>query len=157
MENNNFRKKTLDKVTNPEQLNDYIKVSNPGVWMILVAIIIFLIGVCAWGYFGRLETKISAPLEVVNGKYTAYVKESEIVKLKEGMTIKVDNIEAEIEEISTKALSATKTLDEYAMHLGGINQNDWVFMLEGKIDLEDGIYLGQIVIESIAPITFVFN
>ena len=157
MENNIFRKKTLDKVTNPEQLNDYIKVSNPGVWMILVAIIIFLIWVCAWGYFGRLETKISAPLEVVNGKYTAYVKESEIVKLKEGMTIKVDNIEAEIEEISTKALSATKTLDEYAMHLGGINQNDWVFMLEGKIDLEDGIYLGQIVIESIAPITFVFN
>ena len=35
-----FRKQSLDKVTSPEQLNDYVRVSNPGVWMILAAVII---------------------------------------------------------------------------------------------------------------------
>ena len=54
MESNIFRKKSMDRVSSPEQLNDYIKVSNPTVWMILIAIIMFMLGVCAWGYFGRL-------------------------------------------------------------------------------------------------------
>ena len=46
-----FRKQSLVKVTSPEQLNDYVRVSNPGVWMILAAVIILLAGVCVWGVF----------------------------------------------------------------------------------------------------------
>lgn len=30
-----FRQKSLDKITSPEQMGDYIRVSNPSVWMIL--------------------------------------------------------------------------------------------------------------------------
>lgn len=52
-----FRKKSIERVTSPEQLNDYIRVSNPGVWMILAAVVILLAGVCVWGFFGRLDTK----------------------------------------------------------------------------------------------------
>ena len=35
-----FRKKSLDRISSPEQLNDYIRVANPGIWMILAAVII---------------------------------------------------------------------------------------------------------------------
>ena len=51
-----FRKKSIDRMSSPEQLNDYIKVTNPGVWMALAAIVILLIGVCVWGVFGKLVT-----------------------------------------------------------------------------------------------------
>ena len=34
-----FRKKSLDRISSPEQLNDYIRVANPGIWMILAAVI----------------------------------------------------------------------------------------------------------------------
>ena len=54
-----FRKKSIDRMSSPEQLNDYIKVTNPGVWMVLAAIVILLVGVCVWGVFGKLETKLS--------------------------------------------------------------------------------------------------
>ena len=37
-----FRKKSVDKVSSPEQLNEYIRVANPGVWMVLAAIVILL-------------------------------------------------------------------------------------------------------------------
>lgn len=30
-----FRKKTLDHLSSPEQLTDYIRVSNPAMWMVL--------------------------------------------------------------------------------------------------------------------------
>ena len=39
-----FRKKNLDKIKSPENLNDYLRVSNPGVWMLLAAVIVLLIG-----------------------------------------------------------------------------------------------------------------
>ena len=45
MDNQLFRKKSLDKVSSPEQLNDYIRVSNPGVWIALTAVIVLLFGV----------------------------------------------------------------------------------------------------------------
>ena len=44
-----FRKKSLDKVKSPENLDDYIQVSNPGVWLLLVSVIILLAGACVWG------------------------------------------------------------------------------------------------------------
>ena len=47
-----FRQKSLEKITSPEQMGDYIRVSNPSVWMILVAIIVLLIGL----RLGRFRT-----------------------------------------------------------------------------------------------------
>lgn len=41
-----FRKQSVDKLSSPEQLNDYIKVTSPSVWIFLSAIIVLLIGVC---------------------------------------------------------------------------------------------------------------
>ncbi len=41
-----FRKASLDRVLSPEQLNDYIKISRPSVWLILGTVIVLLIGVC---------------------------------------------------------------------------------------------------------------
>ncbi len=37
-----FREKALEKITSPEQLNNYLKVTNPAVWMILAAVILLL-------------------------------------------------------------------------------------------------------------------
>ena len=51
-----FRQKSMQKITSPEQMNDYIRVSNPSVWMILAAVIVLLAGVCVWGVFGHLDT-----------------------------------------------------------------------------------------------------
>ncbi len=50
-----FRKKSLDRVTSPEQLDDYIKVTTPSVWLILIATIILIVGALFWAVFGRIE------------------------------------------------------------------------------------------------------
>ena len=39
-----FREKSLETVENPEQLNDYLKVTSPGVWIVLGAVIVILAG-----------------------------------------------------------------------------------------------------------------
>ena len=55
---NIFRKANLERMSSPEKLNDYIRVSNPSVWVILVAIAILLIGVLVWGILYELPDGI---------------------------------------------------------------------------------------------------
>ena len=55
MENSIFRKKSIERFSSPEQLNDYIRVSNPGVWLTLSAIIILLVGAGVWVCVGYPE------------------------------------------------------------------------------------------------------
>lgn len=53
-ENSIFRKKSMEKVSSPEQLNDYLRVSTPAVWIILAAILILLVGFIVWAVFGSV-------------------------------------------------------------------------------------------------------
>ena len=39
-----FREKSIDRIKSPEMLDEYIKVANPGVWLSLAAILVFVIG-----------------------------------------------------------------------------------------------------------------
>ena len=52
-----FRKKSMDRVSSPEQLNDYIRVTSPSIWLVLLAIILLLVGMLAWSVFGTVETR----------------------------------------------------------------------------------------------------
>ncbi len=50
-----FRQKNIDKVSSPEQLNDYIRVTTPSVWLVLAALVLLLIGMLAWSVLGTVE------------------------------------------------------------------------------------------------------
>ncbi len=52
-----FRKKSLEKVSSPEQLNDYIRVTTPSVWLVLTALLILLAGMLIWCVFGTVSPK----------------------------------------------------------------------------------------------------
>ena len=52
-----FREKSIDRVTGPESLNDYIRVTSPSVWIALLALVILLAGMLVWSVFGRIEVK----------------------------------------------------------------------------------------------------
>ena len=44
MENGLFRKKSLERISSPEELHDYMRVTSPRLWMILAAIVVLLVG-----------------------------------------------------------------------------------------------------------------
>ena len=49
-----YRKKSMDRISSPEELNDYIRVTSPSVWMVLMAIVIILVGTLVWGALGTV-------------------------------------------------------------------------------------------------------
>ena len=54
MENKLFRKSALEKISSPEQLNEYMKVAGPGVWCILAALAVSFAAFFAWGALGSI-------------------------------------------------------------------------------------------------------
>ena len=50
-----FREKSLERVSSPEKLNDYIRVTTPSVWVILIATFLILFGAMVWSIFGRIN------------------------------------------------------------------------------------------------------
>ena len=153
-----FRKKSIERVTSPEQLNDYIRVSNPGVWMILAAVVILLAGVCVWGVFGRLDTKKQASGVCENGKLTCYIKSDDISDVKEGTLVSVDGKEYTVKSVSSSPVRLDGEKDSYLIYLGGFSETDWVYVVAVDApDLADGEYSVDVITKRVSPISFVLN
>ena len=60
-----FRKKSLERVAAPEQLDDYIKVTTPSVWIILAATLLLVAGMLIWAVFGRIRVNTDSGGEEV--------------------------------------------------------------------------------------------
>ena len=152
-----FRKKSVDKVSSPEQLNEYIRVANPGVWMVLAAIVILLAGVVVWGCIGHLDTTLDTAVVCENGEAVIYVKEADVEKIDVGMTVRVDDKEYKVSEISSEPTRVDGTMSEYAVHVSGLTEGEWVYAVKVSGELSDGVHKAEIVIERISPISFILN
>lgn len=157
MEKQIFRKSSIDRVSSPEQLNDYIRVSNPGLWMILAAVIVLLAGICVWGIFGRLETKVFSAGICENGVFTCYVKEEDAAKIKTGMMVNVNENDFAVSEISEKPVAVNEDMDSYLIYLGGFSEGEWLYEITADADIPDGTYKAEIVTESVPPMSFILN
>lgn len=157
MNNGIFREKSMKRVSSPEELGDYIRVSNPSVWMVLIAVIVLLAGVCVWGIFGRLDTTVSAPVVIKDGQAVCYVTEKEAGSVKEGMSVTVDGKEYKVVSVSAIPTEITDSFDSYALHIGGFSVGAWVYAVTVDVPLADGVYAGEIVTDSVSPMSFVFN
>ena len=147
------------KVNSPEQLNQYIRLSNPGVWILLLAIVVLLVGICIWGYFGKIDTKLKTIAVSDNKSSYLYVKEGDLPKIKNGMYVELNNNENifEIIDIEESPEKVTEEIDEYARHLGNLQIGEWVYKCKLNKSVKEGTYSANVIIESIAPMTFITN
>ncbi len=155
MAQNIFREKSLERISSPEQISDYIRVANPPVWMMLGALLLLLLGICAWGVFGQLETVISAVAVAENGETTVYIKE-ENSAVQEGMTVRINGKDFVISQLSAEPV-AVSDISDYALHIGELQTGEWVYEAVLNEPITDGVYLAEIVTEQVSPISFVVN
>ena len=134
-----FRKKSLDKVKSPENLDDYIRVSNPGVWLLLISVIVLLAGACVWGIFGHIDSTVPAAVHIENSQAVCEIDEENISSAKVGQTVKFEDCEAVIEAIGNKT------------------DNGYVCTLSDVSALPDGFYEGKVIVERYKPLSFILN
>ena len=157
MENKIFRQKSLDRVSSPEQLNETIKVTGPGVWLLLGAIIALLLGALIFSVFGRLETKLSLPVRADGAGAVCYVREDRVSELGPGMDVMVDGEAHRIAAIADQPERAGDALSDYAMHLGGFEAGDWVYPVALDGEISAGAHAASVTLESVPAISFILN
>ena len=133
-----YRPKSLERISSPEQLTDYLKVSTPAVWMLLLAVVLLLGGGILWAAFGSLETTVRADGMVQDGTAVLLLPEQEDPdKFSEGMVLRVNGVEGVV------------TQSGYT--------RDGRPAVGGEVAVADGYYSAEIVKERIRPIDFLFE
>lgn len=156
MANSVFRQKNIEKINSPESLNDYVKVTNPSVWVILIAIVLLIVGACVFGALTKVDTEVLAVAEAKDGKITVYVDEAEIDKLSTGMEVKIEGKEYKISSMADRPLKAEE-IDDYVLHKGNMEMSAWIYPMEVEGSSEDGVYPAAIIAEQVSPLSYVFN
>lgn len=160
MNNNLFRKKSIDKISSPEELNDYLQITKPSTWIILVAILIILLGGLYWAVVGQVEVKVDAAVISTGNDVTLYVPEQKRVKVAPGQEVRIDDGKYEVTEVINTPLEANDKngFDDYAIQAAGIEEGAFLIPVKiSKFERPAGNYQAQIVVEKISPITFLFG
>lgn len=154
-----FRKKSLERVSSPEQLNDYIRVSNPSVWLILGAVIILLAGVIVWGAAGALNTSIKTHAVWTDEGYVCYLTGDEAQKVKSGMQARLGGEQATVTAVGApvSADDIMAGLDDYYSYVLNIAPGGWLHEARLTGDKGEALVECEIVTESISPISFILG
>ena len=85
-----YRKASMERIQSPEQLNDYLRVTNPSVWVILAAVVLILAGMLIWGSFAYIDSFVTCTAEVKDGVMTVtFEDEASAKNVKAGMNVTV--------------------------------------------------------------------
>lgn len=152
-----FRKKSLDRISSPEQLNDYIHVSSPGIWILLAAVIILLVGIGVWAAYGTMETKIPVCAISDGSSSWCYIRAEDRNSVKENMIVAIDDKRSLLGEISTLPEAVDSDFPEYALHVGNLKAGEWVYSAKLFLRLPEGIYDAAIITEEVNPLSFIFS
>lgn len=160
MENNNnsiFRNKSLKKISSPEQLDNYLVVTGPGIWFTLIAIIVLLIGVFTWCVLGKLETTLDVAVISKDDNVVCYIPADKKDIVLESGYIKINNQKYKLDDIGYAKKIITSDTDVNIRLAGNLDENSVVSVLKIDSYLPDGIYNGEVVVETVKPISFIIN
>jgi hypothetical protein len=157
-----FRKSSIDKVSSPEQLNDYIRVSNPSVFLILGATLILLIAGVVWGFTGSLPSSISVVGIVKEDNLVCYVSNDKAEQIQNDMLVKMnDEVIGKVCFVSSIPLSAEEvnsSVDsDYVVNLLSLSDWNTKIQIDAQGLEENQVYHVSILTEEIRPIDFLLN
>ncbi len=133
-----FRKESLDRISSPEQLNDYLRVTTPAVWLLMAAIILLLVGALVMSSVATIDSFVSGTARVEDGNMTIFFDDAQLAEsVEEGMRVSVGDTESVIGSI-------------------GRSETGAVFA-SAKTTLADGSYAARVVYRQTQVLRLLFN
>ena len=158
-----FNAKAAEKLRSPDDLDKYVRVTNPGVWVVLGACIALLAGLLAWGFFGAVSTNVSGTGACVGGRVVCYLPGELAARVDMDDTAMVNGIPFKVSSMSDVPLSRDEALatlgSDYLVSTLVTDDFAYEVEFEGPADtLNTGVPL-EIVIttDRVAPISLVLG
>ena len=132
-----FRKKSLDRISQPDQLTDYLRVSKPMVWLLLGAILSLLTGIFIWSLIGNIDIMTDGYAVVEDGQATVMLTNNEKYQLNNGMRFTINGKDETI---------------------SGTDKNDFGMIVGyAEVLVSDGNYPVSVVVKSSRPYELLFG
>lgn len=153
-----FRQKSIESIQSPESLNEYLKVTSPGVWILLAAVVVLLIGVVVWGFLGRIEAKTTVAVVSDDEGVYCLVPGAAMESVIEKKSITIDgNVYELAPGVLEPVVVSSQDTNIYVLLAGNLSDGMIVYQVAVKAELPADIYQGTIVTESITPASFLLN
>ena len=95
-----YRQKSIDRISSPEQLNDYLRVTSASVWVILAAVILLLAGLLIWSSVATIESYTEGSAQVQGGVMTIRFTDQQFAKkVEQGMPVRAGDTETVVSSI----------------------------------------------------------
>ena len=90
------------RIASPEQLNDYLKVTNPKIWLLLAAVVLFVAGFLTWGSITTIESYATGTGYAVGGELiVTFDDPTKASNVKPGMEMEVGGVQTEVLTVGT--------------------------------------------------------
>lgn len=158
-----FNQKAAEKLRTPDDLDRYVKVTTPSIWLVLAASVALLAGLVAWGFFGAVTTNLATTAVVVDGRAVCFLSANEVSEVSVGDKATIDGDRFTVAEISAVPLSreeAAKILkSDYLTET--LIEGDWAYQVtyDGSADgLMEGIPLSvSVEVDRVSPISLILR
>lgn len=151
-----FREKSIEQLSTPEQLTGYLRVTGPGVWVVLAGIILLMVGMLVWGVFGRIISTVKVPALVNGGVVRCYVLAQDIAQTSGEVDIQIGDVELLSDVAAAESVTLSASDDQVLFYSGYLSPGKNATVLISNTDLNDGFYTAEVTMESLQPISLLF-
>lgn len=167
MQNNSgksiFNESAARKLRSPDDLEKYVRVTTPSVWMTVCACAALLLGLLVWGVFGTVSTDIATTGAVIEGQAMCFVPASDVVMVDVGDTASFEGVRMRISKVADAPMSIDEVKGELQSDylLRSLIDGDWGYQVtfDGDVsELPSNVPLEvRITTERIAPISLILE
>ena len=159
MEGPLFREKSLERISSPEELHDYMRVTSPRLWMLLAAIMALLAGFIVYASTVTMENTM--PIQVT---LESFAPEADAPEEEKFAPYSLVNCELPTDLQGTVKAGTRVRMGEYqgrvtfiVMTEGEETMNAFIEMEDDHIPMKDGTYDAELVIDNKTPISYLWN
>ena len=152
-----FREKSLEAIESPESLNDYLRVTSPGVWLVMAAVIALLVGGILWGILGRIETSVTLAVVARDGKTVCYVPYDVLADVNSDSRVNIEGKDYALNFANADVAVISEDMNPFVLLYGSLKAGDMTAAVVMDTGLSDGVYPGRMVTESLRPISLLLQ
>lgn len=166
-----FNKQARERLNSPEDLDRYVRVTTPSAWLVVIAALLLVFGLLAWGIFGAVTTSVSGMCYVQDSAgdtpvAVCLLSPEARASVSEGDSCTVGGVSAHIATVPNTPLShdEARSIVQSDYLLAALMEGDWAYPVYIRVDgpganrLEPNVPLTMsITVERTAPISLILG
>lgn len=157
-----FNEQARKRLQTPDDLDRYVRVTSPSVWVALAAVLALVMGLLAWGIFGSVATTVEAKAVCIDGMTICLLDSDQVKRVHEGDQAYAEGETTKVAIVNNYPLSAKEVAEflptDYLIET--MMPGKWAFavFLEDDISTAEGVpYSVSIVTERVSPLSLVLG